>query len=80
MSRWHVCPMNRIAHTTLEDGTEVSTIGADGMFVRYPETCVFYPNGSSDVVATYDSAADAFTGHHRIVENLVREFLGGEQA
>lgn len=43
----------------------VSTIGADGMLVRFPETCVFRkrPGTRSIVVATYSTMADARTGH-----------------
>lgn len=48
-------------------GIDVSTVGADGMLVRYPETCIFLPDGRSEVIATYDTRNEAIAGHRAAV-------------
>ena len=47
-------------------GREISTIKLNSMGPGY-ETCVFYPNGDNQVVATYDTLEDAIANHKFIV-------------
>ena len=47
---------------------EISTIKLNSMGIGY-ETCVFYPNGDTQVVATYYTLEDAIANHKRIVAN-----------
>lgn len=65
--------MNRTIHrpqrvTELPLGISVSSvhydIGFDDMTSRLNETCVFFPNGNSEVRGTYDD-------HEKIVEELL---------
>ena len=49
-------------------GREISTVKLNSMGPGY-ETCVFYPNGDNQVVATYVTLGDALTGHMWIVAN-----------
>ena len=46
--------------------TEISTVRLNSMGWGY-ETCLFYANGNSDVVATYDTLKDALATHAHIV-------------
>lgn len=44
---------------TLPNGICISTIPS--------ETCIFYPDGNSDVVKYYTDEAEAIAGHHEIL-------------
>ena len=56
----------RICFSKLSDGTKVSTVYLGrGVF----ETCVFHPNGDSDIVARYDNMQDAVSGHRKEVDS-----------
>ena len=53
-------------------GQEISTIKLD-MWVFAPyETCVFYPNGDSEVVAMYGTEDEARAGHEALVDKTKR--------
>lgn len=49
-------------------GMEISTIKLNSMGPGY-ETCIFYANGDSNVVATYATLEDAIAKHKWIVEH-----------
>jgi hypothetical protein len=54
------------------NGTTISTVLLYKNTDRSPEkfeTCMFYPNGDSDVVAMYSSRQEAIDGHNRIVRH-----------
>lgn len=56
--------------TRMPNGNEVSTVNIPWDQSRW-ETCVFYPNGSSDVVGVYFSQADAAQGHIETVQRMI---------
>lgn len=71
-----------VARDRLEDGTEVSTVRLPlmnyGVDEAPFETCVFYPNGGSNVVARWLNMSEARRQHRYIVDHeeahrLVRE-------
>ncbi len=47
---------------------EISTVKLNSMGIGY-ETCIFYPNGDSQVVAAYYTLEDAIAKHKWIVEH-----------
>lgn len=55
--------------TVLPNGTEVSTVELPTMFGPVWETCLFYTNDLSNVVAQYSSIEAAVKGHSFIVEH-----------
>jgi hypothetical protein len=61
---------NTLAVTPDGEVIEVSTIAADGILVRWPETCIFREDNGSDVVATYNTEDEAVKGHAEIVEKI----------
>jgi hypothetical protein len=71
-----------VARDRLEDGTEISTVRLHFMNLELDgapfETCVFYPNGHSTVVARWPNMKEARWRHRGIVDHeeqhrLVRE-------
>lgn len=56
--------------TDFDDGTSISTILLYNPYrpVDLYETCIFYSNGDSDVVQTYETEARARKGHAMWVE------------
>jgi len=57
-------------------GVEVSTVQLNSVGQGY-ETCVFYSNGDSRVVGTYDTRDEAIQGHRKVVESIhrVRDYV-----
>jgi len=55
--------------TVLPNGTEVSTVELPTMFGPVWETCLFYTNDLSNVVAQYSSIEEAVKGHSFIVKH-----------
>lgn len=55
----------RVAFDKVGD-TEISTVKLNSAGWGY-ETCMFYADGHSDVVSTYDTLKDALSTHEQIV-------------
>jgi len=61
----------RVALTTIGK-LEISTVHLGDFHLGTPyETCVFYPTGESNVVATSKTYADALLGHTRAVQSEI---------
>ena len=64
--------------TRLPNGNEISTVKLPEQFYDNQwETCVFYAEGSSNVVAVYDSVEEAVKGHaflvgHELMHGVVK--------
>jgi len=67
--------------TVLPNGTEVSTVELPGMSGSVPlwETCLFYTNDSSNVVAQYSSIEEAVKGHSFLVEHELNHAVAGSK-
>lgn len=54
-------------------GKEISTVKLNSMGRKHRryETCVFLPNGDSEVVGLYSNAKSAHFGHMRIVSSFI---------
>jgi len=57
----------RIGYTELANGVGISTVMINGIY----ETCIFYPNGDSDVVNRCGKRTDAIIEHNKIVMNEI---------
>ena len=63
----------RVAFDKVGD-TEISTVKLNSAGWGY-ETCMFYADGHSDVVAKYDTLKDAVATHKQIVEHEKNHFV-----
>lgn len=65
-------PSGRIALDKV-GGTKISTVSLESFEIGWGyETCLFYSNGHSDVVASYDTREDALSSHKQIVERMMK--------
>jgi hypothetical protein len=65
-----------IGLNTLPNGLCISTAGwrsEDSHEAQDIETCLFFANGSSDVIAYYSNEAEAIAGHHKILMSKLGE-------
>ena len=53
-------------------GQVISTVKLSIWFTAPYETCIFYPNKDSEVVAVYDTEDEARAGHEALVDKSKR--------